>query len=82
METAVSSADGRLDRVVQALADKQGEANNAQFAKKLGISSVMWGYLKAGERKPGMKFYSSVMKVFPELQLLVFQAMNEKGTSK
>lgn len=78
MATVVNEAAG-MDRVVAALKDKQGNMPNAQFARKLGISPVMWGYLLASVRKPGMKFYSSVMREFPDLIPLCLMALAERG---
>lgn len=71
----------KQDKVVELLIKKQGEMSNSEFAINLGISKVMWGYLKSGERKPGMKFYSAAMRVFPDVIPLCLMVISERPDS-
>lgn len=72
METQV------INLAIKAAIEKQGDMTDRQMAKKLGVSSVMWGYLKSGARQPGMKTLKAIASEFPELQLIVFQSMTVK----
>jgi hypothetical protein len=78
MTTEVTKEVEKMDKVVEAVARKQGNIKDGQFASKLGISRIMWRYLKEGKRQPGKKFYSAVMREYPELIPIVLLAMTEK----
>jgi hypothetical protein len=78
MSTEVTKEVGKVNLVVDALKLKQGELNDSQFAKRLGISNVMWIYLKNNQRLPGKKIYSAVMREYPDLIPTVLMAMTEK----
>ena len=82
MATSVTNGDAKKDRVVEAVMLKQGDTNDPQFAKKLGISRVMWRYLRLGERNPGLTFYLHVVEVFPELATLCITVITERITPK
>jgi len=69
-----------MNRVVEALKDKQGGMTNAEFAKLLGISDAMWGYLLKGERQPGGKLLKAAMRKFPDLTLVVMNYLAEEDT--
>lgn len=77
MKTIVTDKGARMDRVVEAVVRKQGDMNDSQLSRKLGISNVMWNYLKTGQRNPGKKFYSAVMREYPDLIPVVLMAMTE-----
>lgn len=66
-----------MDRVVELLIKQAGDSDS-QLPKRLGISRVMWMYLKSGQRRPGMKFYGAVMREFPELIPDILLAIREK----
>lgn len=77
MATNVNREVDKMDRVVEAVIRKQGSSTNVEIAKKLGITESMWGYLKSGQRQPGKKFYSAVMREYPELIPTVLMAMTQ-----
>lgn len=43
---------------------------NPQFAARLGISTSMWIYTKAGHRTLGPKIVQGIMRAFPHLRQL------------
>jgi hypothetical protein len=80
MVTRVIKRGEGVDKVVEAVILKQGDTSNDEIAKKIGITNVMWSYLKSGKRKPGKKFYTGVMRAFPDLIPTVLMAMTvEEG---
>ncbi len=68
-----------IGKVIEAVIGKQGEMSDKKFAEeKLGLTSVMWFYLKTGQRIPGKKTYASIMRAFPDLIPLCLMEMTER----
>jgi transcriptional regulator with XRE-family HTH domain len=63
-------------------AGKKRGLSRTQLAAKLGVTENYFYRIKAGDRKPGAKVLSAIMREFPQLQPLVLEYLAGGNGSK
>lgn len=67
-----------LINAISEMKDKH-KLNDRQFSLSLNINPSYWSYMKRGLRKPGEKFLSALIRVYPELNTEVIRYMSNSN---
>jgi len=62
MQTIVA---GLIEKVIQR--QQTDGLSNVAFAKKLNVSRQMWDGIRKGTRKPGLKVWRGIVRVYPDM---------------
>lgn len=58
-----------IGQLLEALRGKQRieGMNDAQLARRLGISKALWSLIQSGEAEPGIKAVRGIVRAYPDL---------------